>query len=58
MSLADHQPMNHRLTLLLILLIVAAALASSGALRGQMRQGENLTIFFTGDDAGEIAPCG
>ena len=50
--------MNLRLTLLLILLVVVAALASSVVLRGQMRQGEDLTIFFTGDDGGEIAPCG
>lgn len=56
--MADHQPMNLRLTLIFILLIVAAALASSGTLRGQARQGEALTVFFTGDDAGEIAPCG
>jgi hypothetical protein len=56
--LSDNQPMNHRLTLLFILVFAAAALAAGGALRGQMRQGEALTIFFTGDDAGEIAPCG
>jgi hypothetical protein len=54
----ENQPMNHRLTLLFILVFAAAALASSGVLRGQMRQSAALTIFFTGDDAGEIAPCG
>ncbi len=50
--------MNHRITLLFVLLLAAGALFFSAAPRGQMRQSEALTLFFTGDDAGEIAPCG
>jgi hypothetical protein len=50
--------MNQRLTILFILLFAAAALVSAGVLRGQTPQGANLGIFFTGDDAGEVAPCG
>jgi len=50
--------MNHRLSILFALALSAAALLSAGVLRGQMRQNANLTIFFTGDVGGEVAPCG
>ncbi len=50
--------MNHRLSILFALALSTAALLSAGVLRGQMRQNPNLTIFFTGDVGGEVAPCG
>jgi len=50
--------MNHRSTILLALALCAVALFSAGPLRGQMRQNANLTIFFSGDVGGEVAPCG
>lgn len=50
-------PMHRRLTFLSAILL-SAALFGPSLLRGQMKQGPDLTIFFTGDDAGEVAPCG
>ncbi len=50
--------MNRRWTLFLIIAAGLGMLFSSGVLRGQMRQNANLTIFFSGDDGGEVAPCG
>jgi phage-related tail fiber protein len=35
-------------------LVLAAALASAAALGAEKR----LTILFTGDNGGEVAPCG
>lgn len=43
--------------LLSVLFITAATLAGLPA-QAQMRQNDNLTIFFTGDTAGEVTSCG
>lgn len=51
--------MNPRPTLFLLLVLAAVSVWSSGLLRGQVRsQGGGLTVFFTGEHGGEIAPCG
>lgn len=51
--------MNAKITLLLFSLIAGVALVSAGLLGGQTRnQGDALTLFFTGDTEGEVAPCG
>ena len=51
--------MNSRITALFISLFVFAALLAAGVLRGQVAAPtQHLTVFFSGDGNGEIAPCG
>jgi hypothetical protein len=51
--------MNTRTTLLFLALFVAAGLGVANTLRSQvLSQGPNLTVFFTGDQNGEVASCG
>ncbi len=51
--------MNHRSIWLALALFALAAVLFQGVPSGQvMRQNANLTIFFSGDDAGEVTPCG
>ncbi len=51
--------MNTRITLAFTALLILFALSSSNLLQGQIApQNQSLTIFFTGDQNGEVASCG
>ena len=51
--------MNPRITTFFITLFILAGLGAAGVLRGQVAAPtQHLTVFFSGDGNGEVAPCG